>query len=181
VTRTITQLPSGPVHIRPVHADECHAAGLLVVAAYQELPGAHMEGGYAEELAAVERRSIEAEVLVAIDSNDELVGCVTLVPDASSPWAEQVEAGESSIRMLAVHPSAQGHGIGADLLDACIERARLLGTSGVFLHSTPSMQAAHHIYEKAGFVRVPERDWLPTPDVPLLAFRLDLTPPANSG
>ena len=130
-----------------------------------------MHGGYAEELAAVDRRSTEAEVLVAID-HDELVGCVTFVPDATSPWAEHVEAGESSLRMLAVDPRTQGHGAGAALLEACIERARALGSTGLFLHSTPWMQAAHHLYEKVGFVRIPERDWHPLPDVPLLAFRL---------
>jgi hypothetical protein len=37
------------------------------------------------------------------------------------------------------------------------------------------MTAAHRLYERSGFRRVPERDWTPTPEVPLLAFRLDLT------
>ena len=45
----------------------------------------------------------------------------------------------------------------------------------MFLHSTPWMEAAHRLYGSMGFVRVPERDWLPVPDVPLLAFRLALT------
>jgi hypothetical protein len=36
------------------------------------------------------------------------------------------------------------------------------------------MEAAHHLYESAGFVRLPERDWLPVPEVPLMAFRLAL-------
>jgi hypothetical protein len=36
------------------------------------------------------------------------------------------------------------------------------------------MNAAHRLYQRNHFVRVPERDWLPDPDVPLIAFRLDL-------
>jgi hypothetical protein len=36
------------------------------------------------------------------------------------------------------------------------------------------MTTAHRLYEQAGFVRVPERDWRPVPTVPLLAFRLAL-------
>jgi hypothetical protein len=36
------------------------------------------------------------------------------------------------------------------------------------------MRSAHHLYERLGFERVPERDWVPVPDVPLLAFRLAL-------
>ena len=37
------------------------------------------------------------------------------------------------------------------------------------------MDAAHRLYQRNHFVRVPERDWLPEPDVPLLAFRLALS------
>lgn len=38
------------------------------------------------------------------------------------------------------------------------------------------MDAARHLYESAGFVRLPERDWLPVPEVPLMAFRPALAP-----
>jgi ribosomal protein S18 acetylase RimI-like enzyme len=160
------------LEIRPVQPDEYEAAGRLVVAAYEALPGNHMSGGYAEELADVARRASEAEVLVAADGR--LLGCVTFVPDASSPWGEMFEDDEAGIRMLAVDPAAQGRGVGQALLAACLERARQLGQAGLFLHSTPWMTAAHRLYQRSGFQRVPERDWLPVPDVPLLAFRLDL-------
>jgi ribosomal protein S18 acetylase RimI-like enzyme len=144
----------------------------VVLAAYQALPGDHMSGGYARELVDVGRRAVEAEVLVAVD--EALLGCVTFVPDDRSPWAEQLAADESAIRMLAVDPAAQRRGVGRALLDACIRRARQLGRSAVFLHSTPWMVAAHGLYLQAGFVRLPDRDWTPVPNVPLWAFRLDL-------
>ena len=158
--------------IRPVSEAEYELAGRLVVSAYEALPGAHLSDGYATLLADVRRRAVEAEVLVAV--GPELVGCVTLVPGSSSPWAEGLMPDEAGIRMLAVAPAAQGRGVGRALLDACIVRARQLGRTGLFLHSTPWMLAAHHLYETAGFVRVEERDWFPVPEVPLLAFRLDL-------
>jgi GNAT superfamily N-acetyltransferase len=160
------------MQIRPVQPDEHEPAGRLVVAAYEALPGNHMSGGYAAELADVGRRSSEAEVLVAVDEG--LLGCVTFVPDASSPWAELLDAGESGIRMLAVLPAAQGRGVGRALVDACVERTRKLGHTGLMLHTTPWMHAAHHVYEQAGFQRRPDRDWTPVPDVPLMAYRLDL-------
>jgi hypothetical protein len=56
----------------------------------------------------------------------------------------------------------------------CVERARDLGLSGLALSTQPSMRAAHRIYERMGFVRVPERDWSPAPGITLLAYRLDL-------
>lgn len=88
------------------------------MAAYRALPGAHLSSDYAAELADVGRQSVEAEVLVAVDG--DLVGCVTFVPDASSPWAELLEEGEAWIHMLAILPTAQGRGVGRALLEACI-------------------------------------------------------------
>ena len=40
--------------------------------------------------------------------------------------------------------------------------------------SLPEMRAAHRVYERVGFRRVPERDWSPVPGVDLLAFALRL-------
>lgn len=159
--------------VRLVHADEYAAAGALVVSAYEALPGAHLSGGYAAELADVARRAREAEVLVAL-ADGELVGCATYVPDRSSPWAELLEGDEAGLRMVAVLPSVQRRGVGRVLVEACVARARSGARSAVLLHTTPWMVAAHRLYECAGFARFPERDWTPEPDVPLLAYRLKL-------
>lgn len=160
------------VEIRPVQSGEYRRAGEVVVAAYSALPGAPNSGGYAAELADIDRRVKEAEVFVAVDEEEDVIGCVTLVPDATSPWAELLADDEAGIRMLAVDPQCQSRGVGQLLLDACIDRAERLGRAALFLHSTPWMDAAHRLYQRNHFIRVPERDWLPDPDVPLLAFRL---------
>jgi ribosomal protein S18 acetylase RimI-like enzyme len=160
------------VEIRPVKPHEYAEAGQVVVAAYRALPGAHMSGSYADELADIAGRVAASEVLVAVDQR--LIGCVTLVPDPQSPWAEGLRDDEVGIRMLAVLPDAQGRGVGESLVQAGIARARKLGRKAIFLHSTPWMTGAHRLYQRAGFVRLPERDWQPVPDVPLLAFRLQL-------
>jgi GNAT superfamily N-acetyltransferase len=166
------------VRIRTVRPEEYARAGRVVLAAYEALEGPEAVAGYADELADVARRARETEVLVAVEG--DVMGCVTLVPDASSPWAELAKADEAVIRMLGVDPSAQGGGIGTALVEACIERAARLGRSAVFLFSTERMNVAHRIYEKFGFVRVPERDWTVTANFTLLAFRLDLTTKRNS-
>jgi ribosomal protein S18 acetylase RimI-like enzyme len=176
------------VEVRLVRPEEYEAAGRIVVTAYEALPGAHLTGDYAAELSDVARRAREAEVLVAVTpetigaeqgdapvlSERGLVGCVTLVPDASSPWAEYLAEGEAGIRMLAVLPRAQGRGVGRVLVDACIRRARASSRHALMLHTTPWMTTAQHLYASSGFVRFPERDWTPVPEVPLLAYRLDL-------
>lgn len=169
----VTPVAAAPLTVRTVHPDEYEAAGALVVSAYEALPGAHLSGGYAAELADVARRAREAEVLVALDATG-LLGCATYVPGHSSPWAELLQGDEAGLRMLAVRPASQRRGAGRALLEACVGRARSHRRSALMLHTTPWMTAAHRLYEGAGFVRFPERDWMPEPDVPLLAYRLSL-------
>lgn len=169
------------MEIRRVAPDEQLPAGELVVRAYRALPGAHLSGGYADELADVARRSHDADVLVAVTAAlGGVVGCVTFVSDAASPWAELLDVGEAGIRMLAVDPAAQGRGIGHALVHECIDRARRLGRRALMLHTTPWMTAAHRLYEQAGFTRFPARDWAPAPEVPLLGYRLDLVGAATT-
>jgi hypothetical protein len=36
------------------------------------------------------------------------------------------------------------------------------------------MHAAHRIYQRLGFVRTPERDWYPEPEVKLITYLLEL-------
>ena len=165
---------SGELVVRLVRPEEAEAAGRLVVAAFEAMPGAHMTGGYAEELADVAGRSAHAEVYVAVEG-DDVAGCTTLVTDPHSRLAEEVQEGECQIRMMAVAPSRQGHGIGQRLLDAVLQRVTADNAfDAIFLHSTPSMTAAHRLYQRNGFVRVPERDWYPLPTLTLIAFRLAL-------
>jgi ribosomal protein S18 acetylase RimI-like enzyme len=159
--------------VRPVRPEDAEAAARIVVAAFEAVPGAHMGGGYAAELADVAGRAQVSEVLVAVDDG-AVLGCVTFVPDSASPLAEQVHDGECQIRMMAVAPASQGRGVGQVLLDAALARAAALNREAVFLHSTPEMTAAHRLYQRNGFVRVPERDWAVDPELTLIAFRRDL-------
>ena len=63
--------------------------------------------------------------------------------------------GASSVRAMAVRPSARGHGVGAALLAACIARAEQRERRQLCLHAARFMAAATRMYEAAGFVRAP--------------------------
>ncbi len=56
----------------------------------------------------------------------------------------------------------------------CIRRARSLGATCLNLHTTDMMQVAKQMYERMGFVRAPELDFYPDPNVIVKAYRLDL-------
>lgn len=52
---------------------------------------------------------------------------------------------------LAVHPRAQGHGLGGALFSAALDHLRDVGVPRVRLEVRPDNDVARHIYEKAGF------------------------------
>ncbi|HEX2049865.1 MAG TPA: GNAT family N-acetyltransferase [Actinomycetota bacterium] len=174
--------PPSTVEIRPARRDDYDAIAELTVAAYSAPPRpgegpapglrGHVRTEYVHTLRDVARRAADALVLVALDGG-RVAGAVTYVP-GPGPYAEFDEPDAAGIRMLAVDPAVQGRGIGRALVEECIARARAAGKTLVVLHTTTWMHAARRLYERLGFVRAPERDRWPAPDVLLLAFELDL-------
>ncbi|MFG1775538.1 GNAT family N-acetyltransferase [Micromonospora sp. NPDC049051] len=162
--------------VRRAGPDDFAAVARLTVAAYEadgQLKGEH---GYADVLADVASRAQDGEVLVATDdATGELLGSVTFVLPGTR-YAELSRAGEAEFRMLAVDPAAQGRGVGAALVEACVSRATELGCSAVVICVRRGFAApAQRLYLRRGFVRVPELDWAPLAGVELLALRLALT------
>jgi ribosomal protein S18 acetylase RimI-like enzyme len=166
------------IRIRRVKPSEYDTVGEIIAQAY--LQDGLLEFGesdwYLDELRDVAKRAAAADVLVATQGG-QLLGGVTFVP-SGSPMADLARPGEAEIRMLAVARAARGRGAGEALVRACVDRARATdGCTAVVLSTQRTMHAAHRIYERLGFVRVPERDWNPLPDVDgftLLTYQLTL-------
>lgn len=129
--------------------------------------------GYAEQLADVEGRAGRSELLVVRDDGGRVVGSVALV--LAGDFGEVTESDdEASFRMLAVDAAVRGHGVGDLLVRTCLDRARAAGKRRVVISTDPRMTAAHRLYERLGFRRLPERDWSPVPGVDLLVYALHL-------
>ncbi len=158
--------------IRPARPGEYEAIGALSVAAYEA--DGQFNDRYHAFLVDVAGRAAGGEVLAAVDAETGAVlGAVTFVLPGS-PLAELSVAGEAEFRVLAVSPEAQGRGVGAALVHACVDRARALGCRAVVICTRDIALAAQRLYARLGFRRIPERDWSPAPGVQLLALRLDL-------
>jgi len=163
-----------PVELGALPSTALARLGEIVVAAYDAVGALEGDDEYVPELRDVARRAREAVVFAALDeAGGAPLGCVTYVPGPDNAWAEHLGDGEASIRMLAVDPAAQGRGVGTALMEACLKRARAEGRRAIFLHSLPVMTGAQRIYDRLGFRRAPERDWV-FPDFLLLGFVLDL-------
>jgi ribosomal protein S18 acetylase RimI-like enzyme len=85
------------------------------------------------------------------------LGTLTVVPP-HTPFAE-FGADDYEFRMLAVSPLARAKGIGQELTRFGLSLAIEAGAQRVLLSTMQTMTAAHALYEKVGFVRIPELDW----------------------
>ncbi|TCP52088.1 ribosomal protein S18 acetylase RimI-like enzyme [Tamaricihabitans halophyticus] len=157
------------VIVRPAKPEEFERVGELTLAAYQASSALEPESDYRKELADAGRRAAAGELLVAIDHEGAILGSVSMALPGSE-FAEIAREGELEFRMLATAPDARRRGVGHALTCAVLDRAGELGCTRVVLCSRDVMVAAHRLYERLGFSRLPERDWQPGPGGLQLAF-----------
>jgi ribosomal protein S18 acetylase RimI-like enzyme len=163
------------MQIRDAKPDELADIGSIRVAAYRADGFLSPQSEYEPTLRGLGGDGA-GHVLAAVAEDGKLVGTAMLQtwPDAAGQLV--TGPGEAEIRALAVLPEARGTGLGRELLAAVMERAEREQVRHVLLFTQPEMMVAHRLYERAGFTRLPERDWSPRPGVNLLAYGLILDP-----
>jgi len=181
--------------VQPTEASRLSEIGELTALAYLAdglVDGAHP---YIPQLKNAQARAEKAILLAMADGErgeGSIVGTVTVVPP-ESPFIELAKGGEYELRMLAVNPIERGRGIGASLTKAGLRLAIERGATGVVLSTMESMHAAHRLYERMGFTRRPDLDWVvtdqpdgsvaPAPDDPnavrLIGYSWDVSKPVD--
>lgn len=86
----------------------------------------------------------------------EPVGCVAL---------KRLSDEACEMKRLYVGPTARGAGVGRELVEASIARARELGHSVLLLDTMPSMDAARALYVSLGFRPIERYNDNPIEDV----------------
>lgn len=164
------------ISVRLVRWHELERIGEIVVDAYVADDLLDEDRVYETVLRDSAGRFERAELLVAVDDDEALLGSVT-VARHGTPYAQVAHEGELEFRMLAAAVAARGRGIGELLTRAVIDRGRELGCRRVVLCVDDVNVRAIRLYRALGFQRMPERDWQPHPSVRLIVFGLDLEPP----
>ncbi|WP_247044238.1 GNAT family N-acetyltransferase [Arthrobacter rhizosphaerae] len=167
-------MPS-PILIRPAVPSDYDSVARITRDSY--LAAGYFETAehpYMQQIQKVDARAANATVWVA-ERAGQVIGSVTLAV-AGEPFADIALEDEVEFRMLVVDPSVQRSGAGKAMVEAILDYAGTLeGIRGVSLTTGMTWDSAHGLYQKTGFQRVPERDWLvPGTDIKLLVYRRDL-------
>lgn len=146
------QVKSG-LQIRRVRPEEYASVGRMVRAAYDS--AYRLDSGYLDDIEDVAGRDAGAEVLIAEEAS-VILGSIT-IPRPGEHQLSDSAADEMDVRLLGVAPEARGRGIGVLLMDHCAAVARERGLRRLVLHTGEQMIAAQRLYERLGFVRIPDR------------------------
>lgn len=167
--------------IRDARPEEFQEVGQLMVNVYAQLEGfpkPDAQPAYYQLLANIgsmtEKPTIRLLVVVAPDGT--IKGGVVYIGDmqhyGSGGTATQ-EKNAAGFRLLAVNSSARGKGVGKLLINECIRLAKAAQQKQLIIHSTKVMQTAWLMYEKMGFKRSEDLDFMQG-DWPVFGFRLSL-------
>jgi len=78
--------------------------------------------------------------------NGQAVGCAALI---------KMSDGGYELAKMTVDESMRGTGLGRGLMDACIEKAKALGATRLYLETNSSLAPAIGLYRAVGFVDMP--------------------------
>lgn len=165
--------------IRNAKANEFEEIGKLMVQVYSQLEGFPKESeqpNYYKMLANIGDLTTnpDTEILVAVTSDDKIVGAVVYFGDMQyygSGGIATKEKNTSGFRLLAVNPMNREQGIGKLLIKDCIEKAKEKKQQQLIIHSTMAMQTAWKMYERLGFKRSEDLDFMQG-ELPVFGFRL---------
>jgi ribosomal protein S18 acetylase RimI-like enzyme len=163
--------------IRDAHDHERAAIRELTLAAYAEYAAIMSPPAWAalQQVLHATLAMEEAVERIVAEQNGALVGSVLLYPPTAKAYGDALAGpGWPEIRLLAVSPAVRGRGVGAALIDECVQRAKRSGATALGLHTSESMRAAIRMYERMGFVRAPEYDFYTSGSELIAAYRRDL-------
>jgi len=168
--------------IRPARSEEFTIIGELMVTVYSGLPGFPTPAEQPSYYNLLRNVGLLTEkpgvsLLVATTPSDEIAGTVVYVGDIQHYGSGGIatrEYNSAGFRLLAVTDAARGKGVGKLLTQACIDKARQQGRSQLILHTTLAMQTAWKMYERLGFSRSEDLDFMQG-DLGVYGFRMRFT------
>lgn len=167
--------------IREAAAKEFNEIGKLMVEVYSSLDGfpkPHQQPDYYKMLANIGSftQKPKTKLIIAKAQEESIGGAVIYVGDMKYYGSGGIATNlknAAGFRLLAVSPTHRGKGLGKLLTEKCIQVAKEEKHKELIIHSTKAMKIAWKMYEKLGFKRAPELDFMQE-SLPVFGFRLVL-------
>lgn len=118
------------------------------------------------------------ELLTAVSKQGRIGGAVVYfndMKDYGSGGTATHEPNACGFRLLGVDPKIRGLGLGKLLTQYCIDKGMNSNSSTMVIHTTKSMKQAWGMYERLGFKRADDLDFMQG-NLPVFGFRLKLNP-----
>ncbi|MGG3468714.1 GNAT family N-acetyltransferase [Neobacillus pocheonensis] len=139
----------------------------------KKIPDGHWQALKRAILSEADTNQSVERIVAELDG--KIAGSVVLFPakvNAYDGYVEELDYPE--IRMLAVTPEDRGKGVAAALIKECILRSKTKGHKAIGLHTGEFMDSAMRLYERLGFERIPQLDFVPADDgIVVKAYRLN--------
>jgi len=144
---------------RELEPEQSEAARALVMGILNEEYGLGLTLEELPDLIDIHRtyRQSGAGNFWVVSTGGQVVGCIGTLRLASDHF---------ELRRMYVSAAYRGHGIAQRLLETLFAWCKRNGVAHLWLETNEAWHAAHHIYEKLGFIPVP-RDRLP-PEFPVV-------------
>jgi GNAT superfamily N-acetyltransferase len=98
--------------------------------------------------------------IIGAEDGREIIGCGAVLPAHVQPVPGKFFA---EIVKMATADGQQGKGIGRAVIERLIEEARAMGADGIWIETSDRLDAANHLYRKAGFRNLSADEFWPTP------------------
>lgn len=107
--------------------------------------------GFEAELAVLPGEYVAPRgALLMVMVDEQLGGCCALRPLDTVDYANACE-----MKRLYVRPRFRGHGLGRQMAEVMLDRARLAGYACVLLDTFSDMESARALYQDLGFKEIP--------------------------
>ncbi|UTW65491.1 GNAT family N-acetyltransferase [bacterium SCSIO 12643] len=167
--------------VRNAHPEEFTIIGNILVDVYSKLKGfpkIEEQPEYYNMLRNVGSltQNPNIELLVAVTNQGNIGGAVVYfsnMKDYGSGGTATLEKNACGFRLLGVADHARGLGLGKLLTLSCIEKGKKSNSKTMIIHTTKSMKLAWGMYERIGFKRAGDLDFMQG-KLPVFGFRLEL-------
>ncbi|ADV51520.1 GCN5-related N-acetyltransferase [Cellulophaga algicola DSM 14237] len=92
-----------------------------------------------------ENYNVPKATYFVVEENHEVIGCCGIAQ------LENYEGNVCELQKMYFLEAARGKGVGAQMINACIEKAKEYGFDKMYLETMPYMEAAQKLYKKSGF------------------------------